>query len=647
MQDDKRRAALEWAARGFRVFPLRENTKAPLADGWTEWATSDAGQITRLWSDPVTGLARNYNVGVLTNELIVVDVDNKAGKDGGSSFAKLGLPTNTLVVATPSGGYHVYYSGPNRSLSAGKLGEGLDVRSYHGYVVAPGSWLDGAEPSNKGSHGYYTIAGDAPVLPAPTHLIARLDEPMDRQERAAVATLDAPSAVLRAVDYLRGNAPLALEGGSGDHTTFKVACQLKDLGLSEVTALQVLWEHWNPSCMPPWSPEELETKVANAYAYGSNAPGSSSFEAYAAGLDLPPMPAAPTAALPTGSAREWFTHGDDWNRNVPWLFYKMLPANGVALLTGPSGGGKSYIAMEIARCLATGKDFFGGVPDEVGSTIFLFGGTEGGGFAQRLAALQENRPLPIAGTHIALLAARGQLEAIEADVRQKGAEMLLTWGVPLRMVVLDTLSASGLLDDENDNAKAAMAVTLLGNLGMRLGVLFLITHHPPKTGKGERGAGAIRASSDFVLEITRDGRKAVRELDLTKARNAAERSLGAFTLEEIILATDARGREVASMSVRQSEKPVTNTIKVPAQADLFMECLDLVLSDTTEVENFDGVLAAEIPVVMDIFKKRTSIRDPSNMRRKFYELIDWHVGLALLTRAKADGREYLSKLNIN
>ena len=118
---DLRKAAVAWAKRGFRVFPLATGSKEPVEKGWTETASADPIVVAKLWTDPVTGWGRDFNIGVLTNDMIVVDVDQKNGRDGISSFIAAGWPLDTLIVRTPTGGRHVYYSGPNKSCSAGRL----------------------------------------------------------------------------------------------------------------------------------------------------------------------------------------------------------------------------------------------------------------------------------------------------------------------------------------------------------------------------------------------------------------------------------------------------------------------------------------------------------------------------------------------
>ncbi|MBW8036371.1 MAG: DUF3987 domain-containing protein, partial [Planctomycetes bacterium] len=67
---------------------------------------------------------------------------------------KLPKPPDTIECLTGGGGRHLYFAHPGGDVrnSAGTLGEGLDVRGHHGYVVAP--------PSNHASGGEYRWKAD-------------------------------------------------------------------------------------------------------------------------------------------------------------------------------------------------------------------------------------------------------------------------------------------------------------------------------------------------------------------------------------------------------------------------------------------------------------------------------------------------------
>lgn len=75
-------SALMYAQYHFKVFPLKVNSKSgQVLKSWKEEATTDQDTIMNWFSNT------DYNVGVRTgNGLLVIDVDNKKGKNGYQSI---------------------------------------------------------------------------------------------------------------------------------------------------------------------------------------------------------------------------------------------------------------------------------------------------------------------------------------------------------------------------------------------------------------------------------------------------------------------------------------------------------------------------------------------------------------------------------
>ena len=277
-------AALDLAERGAKIFPLIENSKKPIFEGWPDNASSDPERIRRWWTDPVLQWERSYNIGV--TGLLIWDIDVKNGVDGEATLAELTakhgpIPTS-LTVRTPSGGKHIYLRSGNRVRnSAGKLGAGLDVRGYHGYVVGPGSEIDGKK---------YQIIVDSPIVDAPEWMVltsmvapglARIREPGAIAENVE---LDAAKDKARTRAFLK-EAPKAIQGASGNDTTFRVAVRVGDFGISEPVCLDLMLGEWNEACSPPWAPDELAEVVSHAYRYRGEPLGVDSLDAAFA---LPP-----------------------------------------------------------------------------------------------------------------------------------------------------------------------------------------------------------------------------------------------------------------------------------------------------------------------------------------------------------------------
>jgi hypothetical protein len=619
--------ALEWGRRGFRVFPLRQQSKEPLAGSdWTNTATSDPDEIRRAWQD-----RPNANIGVLTSDLIVIDVDVKGGKKGLESLIDLGIPMDTLTTRTPSGGLHLYFNGPDRANSAGKVAPGIDIRSFHGYVVAPGSTTP---------KGAYTISNEAPVLDAPESLIARLDMPRERSATASapLVEMDRPLALDMASRYLTEEAKAPDVGGRND-ALFLVAAHVKDCGVSEPVALDLIATLWNTRLAVPLDREEIEKTVGSAYANGKLRPGSLSPEAHYADVSIPPI-----EEMPAPAARRFFRHGDSWDDATRWLYFGLLPAAGTALLVGPSGAGKSFLAIGLAVSLATGRPFFGVAPDERGGTIYV--ATEAQAtLAKRLeAAAPSSAPLAVSICGAGALSDAKQLKSLFDDIAAESAAMKDRFGVPCRLIVFDTLSASGLLTDENDNAKAAIALAELQRLSTATGALVLATHHPPKDGKGERGAGALRANVDAILTVQHEAKAKVRDLELTKSRDAeAPRSLGSYELKEVELSKDARGRAVTTcvvVSALQSPK----SKRQPPYCEEVKTAIDHAL--TADGEMFEGRRVVRKALAQEQFQE-LGPKDSGNRSRAFSAALAWLVEHGHAQRVEQFGRECLTLLKVN
>ena len=177
--------ALSAAERGLAVIPL-SRTKLPAlrsphhADLEPEPCHGECGRLGHgvydSSTDPVrirelfaaAPWATGYGIacGLPPHHLIGVDLDTKSGTDSSAALRELALRhlftiPDTVVVLTPSGGRHLWLSGPPDTVvpnSAGRLAPGIDIRGAGGYLVGPGSRTD---------HGVYgTAPGTAHLAPA-------------------------------------------------------------------------------------------------------------------------------------------------------------------------------------------------------------------------------------------------------------------------------------------------------------------------------------------------------------------------------------------------------------------------------------------------------------------------------------------------
>jgi len=139
MENELLKAALVYASKyKWAVFPLGVRNKTPLLNGGCLRASKHAVDINRWWGQQCP--AANVGIACGPSGLVVIDID--AGKGGYESWRKLGIDDDTVISLTGGGGQHLIYLAPKGIAiknSVGKLGDGIDVRSNGGYIVAPPS----------------------------------------------------------------------------------------------------------------------------------------------------------------------------------------------------------------------------------------------------------------------------------------------------------------------------------------------------------------------------------------------------------------------------------------------------------------------------------------------------------------------------
>jgi len=285
------------------VFPIKPLAKEPpLIGNPLNGASNDPARIA-AWRREHPGC--NMAVSPRKSNLLIIDVDTKPGKRGLLTYQELdlmhGFPP-TYKVWTPSGGFHLYYRGLHVfGLGKHGLGEGIDCPNY---TLLPGARFK--SPDGK-VRLYRADVLSLPVAPAPSWLYEILGE--HRAQRAAdqspVVHLDHPANIDRAIKYLHVAKP-SRQGDGGEKQLLDVAASLKDMGISEWQAVQLLTDHYNERCEPPWNvggggvADDLVVKVHNAFLYATeNQPGCDTAEFHFAepfdcdGVPIPDRPIYP------------------------------------------------------------------------------------------------------------------------------------------------------------------------------------------------------------------------------------------------------------------------------------------------------------------------------------------------------------------
>lgn len=176
------------------------------------------------------------------------------------------------------------------------------------------------------------------------------------------------------------------------------------------------------------------------------------------------------------------------------------------MLWGPPNIGKSFVTLDLACSVSVGNDWLGRAV-EPGPVVYVAG--EGvHSFKRRLTAwLQFNA---LAGEDL------GNLHFVNWPIQlHEGVDrfLRLVREIDPVLVIIDTLAASTLGNDEDTTMGTGPVIASLLKIRKELGAAVMVVHHTGWDRKHERGSSAPRGAMDVSIEL--DGEKGW-ELDRKK-----------------------------------------------------------------------------------------------------------------------------------
>jgi hypothetical protein len=187
-----------------------------------------------------------------------------------------------------------------------------------------------------------------------------------------------------------------------------------------------------------------------------------------------------------------------------WLVTDFVVADSLCVLYGQFSTFKSFLALDMALCVATGLPWCGRVVRQ-GDVLYIAG--EGvGGLKLRLAAWKQHHEIsvPIPGFRVLPLAVnlmdKAEVERLIATV----TEASTADGYSPKLVIVDTLARAMAGGDENSAKDISLPVRHGGMIQTRLGCAMMLIHHAGKDAdRGLRGSSGLPGATDTILRLTR------------------------------------------------------------------------------------------------------------------------------------------------
>lgn len=217
----------------------------------------------------------------------------------------------------------------------------------------------------------------------------------------------------------------------------------------------------------------------------------------------------------------------------------------VAVLAGSWGSGKSFLALDWAACVATGRPWHG---REIERTRVLYVAAEGAaGLHARLSAWEAAWGTTVHPDYLNVLPMAPNLSRASERLALIDAVKLNGYG----LVVIDTLAKCAVGMDENAARDMGVMVDVLYRIQAATphGTV-LVLHHAGKSGT-IRGSSALEAGVDTVYLVRKDGDEVT--LSRAKAKDRAQDDEHQLVLRPI------DGTESAILSVRDDVRTVSRT----------------------------------------------------------------------------------------
>lgn len=246
-------AAIEYAKKGFAVFPLKYRDKVPLTRNGCKDATTDAAQIKAWWQK-----YPNANIGLATGSVsqnvfvIDLDIDEDRGIDGYHSLEdwqrEHGDFPETWTAITGRGGYHLYYRGNGKIKNRAGIIDGVDIRGNGGYVVAPPSIH-----KNGRRYEWEYSPDEFELAKADNNVMYFLNH--DDHRQSASFTM-----------------PNIVSAGQRNQMLFRFACMMQAKGASDQSVFAATMAENESSCSPPLTEQEVRIIVSSATKYDKGKP---------------------------------------------------------------------------------------------------------------------------------------------------------------------------------------------------------------------------------------------------------------------------------------------------------------------------------------------------------------------------------------
>lgn len=231
-----------------------------------------------------------------------------------------------------------------------------------------------------------------------------------------------------------------------------------------------------------------------------------------------------------------------------WMVKGLIPDEGVGVLYGASGSGKTFLVLDLALSIGRGEAWAGFKVPRARPVVYC-ALEAGAGINKRLKAAHVacGESADAQGPNLQVLLQGFDLTDLD-NVKALGDVIVQQCGTGV-LVVIDTLNRAAPGVDENSSQGVGMVIDGAQALAAQVGGLVLLVHHSGKdASKGMRGSSALHAGVDLAIEVAADG--ALRTLKVAKNKDGEAGQQRTFSLQSVEVGVDDDGDPITSCVVK-------------------------------------------------------------------------------------------------
>lgn len=230
--------------------------------------------------------------------------------------------------------------------------------------------------------------------------------------------------------------------------------------------------------------------------------------------------------------------------NIKWMIKGVLECGGVSLISGAYGSGKSFVAFDMAFCIATGLEWHGS--KVLSAPVIVLAGEGHSGIGDRFEALTLHYDTPCPDNlYLSKKPARITDRTNAVWVKQAVEAVCPDAG----LIIIDTLNRNFGDGDENSSKDMSVFVTSLDDNFRHSGKTVLVVHHTGHVAdKRARGSSVLPASCEGEFIISKNKADDGLLLECMKQKNARRPDDMLFNFKYIGLnRIDDEGDEISSL----------------------------------------------------------------------------------------------------